>query len=297
MAVKMNLSTSSLLALFTSLGLDTDLVFDLLSKGVKVGVVKESIVFSTPTVSGKTIEFTVGPYQPGVLSLAQKGSLGSYAKKMLGVDIQAKVNLVLYKIGQKEALASESNDKVPPSVESVPKEEVLLAIESNEGVLNQVLSELKVDSVAGKVVIPSIGGKNLDSISKLMSKAPVKLGKAVELYQPVKGTSDASCYFVVAFTSMVAIAARMLDSKISIRVEPRVGVSPEKLDSEMTTLGFVKSGNNPTVHWSIHFHVEQIPNLSFGVAAKRALGSVVMSVPGTLEKVISSVVPLLEKGV
>lgn len=62
-------------------------------------------------------------------------------------------------------------------------------------------------------------GAAMLSPEKVIKGEVVPLKEATFLYQPVKGTSNGSRYFVVAIGDGVKVAARMKGSSISIRVE------------------------------------------------------------------------------
>jgi hypothetical protein len=74
----------------------------------------------------------------------------------------------------------------------------------------------------------------------------VDLNDATALYQPVRGTSGGSRYFVVGLADGLKVAARILGNAVSIRV---VGPSTAVTEKTLKSLGFgAKDGG----HWSVH---------------------------------------------
>jgi hypothetical protein len=103
-------------------------------------------------------------------------------------------------------------------------------------------------------------------IEKLIGKDPVPLSEAVDVYQPVKGTSSSSRYFAVGFTyEGLQFAARYDDSTLSIRCEGDVGKHKAALVTAGFSESYIESKGNYT---SVHFH-----GLT-KIMAQRTLGAV-----------------------
>lgn len=79
-------------------------------------------------------------------------------------------------------------------------------------------------------------------LKDLNGLSPVKLKDAKYLYQKVTGTSDGSVYRVIALTNEFAIAARIHESTVSIRLESK-GTLDKKIETKFKSLGLqIKNG-------------------------------------------------------
>ncbi len=119
-----------------------------------------------------------------------------------------------------------------------------------------------------------------------LTTPPVLLSEATKLYQPVRGTSSGSIYFVVALGEDVKVAARMSKSKMSVRVES----SDKKLLKDLVDYGYT-SGNVDSGYVSIHL----TPNNDETVATK-TLMSLLGGLVGRIETPLPNTKRIMGKG-
>lgn len=101
-----------------------------------------------------------------------------------------------------------------------------------------------------------------------LKKSPmVKLRDATMLYQPVRGTSSGSRYYMVAANSDLRIAARYHPPTLSVRVE---GPSWSKHKKRLVEVGFTNASASPD-YCSMHLDVS-----GDAVMAAKVLGSVIV---------------------
>jgi hypothetical protein len=100
----------------------------------------------------------------------------------------------------------------------------------------------------------------------LKSATPIKLRDATRMYQPVRGSSPNSRYFLVGANDDLRIAARYKGTSLSVRIE---GPAWEKHSPSITACGFdnVQPGQG---YASIHLHVAD------AVIAGKALGAILL---------------------
>lgn len=85
-------------------------------------------------------------------------------------------------------------------------------------------------------------------LSQLQTATPVKLRDATQMYQPVKGTSAGSRYFMVAANKDVRIAARCHGTSLSVRVE---GPNLAKYTAQMATVGLSLKKDYASLHLEV----------------------------------------------
>lgn len=87
-------------------------------------------------------------------------------------------------------------------------------------------------------------------IGKMQSTPPCPLTEATMLYEPVKGSSSGSRYFVVAISSELKVAARVrLDGTMSIRIEGALAKNSERISKAgLGASNFDKSQGHVSMH-------------------------------------------------
>lgn len=113
------------------------------------------------------------------------------------------------------------------------------------------------------------GGTNIPPVGKspnsIPTTTPIQLKDATIMYQPVKGTSTGSTYFVIAMNDQIRVATRILSHRVSIRVEGKITPDISK------ALSKVEIQTHPgSVYASGHFE------LTNGVDAGRVIGAVLL---------------------
>jgi hypothetical protein len=86
-----------------------------------------------------------------------------------------------------------------------------------------------------KTIVEPVGLWPMFDLDELKSAATVKLRDAKKMYQPVRGTSAGTRYFVVAGNEDLRIAARHKDGTLSVRIE---GPGWTKHQDPMQSVGF-----------------------------------------------------------
>jgi hypothetical protein len=86
-------------------------------------------------------------------------------------------------------------------------------------------------------------------IGKFDKSNPEELLVATKLYQPIKGTTSGSVYFLLSIFKGLNIAARIQGSKLSIRAE---GASLGTYKSALEDLGMEMKGGYASAHYEAH---------------------------------------------
>lgn len=122
----------------------------------------------------------------------------------------------------------------------------------------------------------------------VMNQPVVSLDQATVLYQPVRGTSGESIYYVVAISPEVKIAARVKSERVSIRA---VGDFSNSVKAALKEAGFDEKDGT---YMSGHFQVSDLK------IASRLLGAILFNVSAACHTKFSTPVPevhyLLNKG-
>ena len=127
------------------------------------------------------------------------------------------------------------------------------------------------------VAVPGVYAK---TNIKFDLSSPEKLADAVQMYQPVRGTSTGSVYAVVALSDSMKVAARVTDAKLSMRIEGTCLESP-KLVAKMEEMGFTPTKGS---HYSMHMACGEVP-------ADRVIGAIL----GGLGVEFQTPLPMLTK--
>ena len=120
--------------------------------------------------------------------------------------------------------------------------------------------------------------------NKVHTAEPVQLAEAVALYQPVRGTSANSRYFLVAANDYLRIGARWRPkhNSLSIRIE---GEGFTKHKKNITEAGFEPKKDYASLHLAC----------TTETVARKALGAVIMGLGVTIETPIPDLSVIAEK--
>lgn len=199
-----NLSGAQLLDL---LKIDPELVTWLYQHQVAVVVTVTAVVFKAP--DGQ--ELAAVPVKHSHLDRLQKGTLATDALTGLGAEISAAIVKI------KEDLMS-----------TVGALELLKKKQPEDGPLAEPVAEAQVAKA-------SQTAWSVFDTKQLTTAEPVKLRDATMMYQPVRGSSAHSRYFMVAANQDLRVAARYKGSSLSVRIE---GPAWEKYKHKIATCGF-----------------------------------------------------------
>jgi hypothetical protein len=120
----------------------------------------------------------------------------------------------------------------------------------------------------------------------LKTAAPIKLRDATQMYQPVKGSSPNSRYFLVAANDDLRIAARYKGASLSVRIE---GPAWEKHSPSIKACGF-DNVQPEQGYASIHLHVAD------PVIAGKALGAILLGLGVELQTPIPNLAVIKDAG-
>lgn len=150
-------------------------------------------------------------------------------------------------IAQKIAEMQEPWDLIPATNEMVAADAVteMKTMKSFPDFVSQV-SEIEAPMhIAAGTHITDV--PNLGWITYMNSDPVIPLLQALSLYQPVRGTSSDSRYFVVGIGEKVKIACRLMANTASIRVEGP-GLSDSAIQARLESSGFGMGANHASLH-------------------------------------------------
>ena len=159
-------------------------------------------------------------------------------------------------------------------VEGQIEQPVTIASVEQAEQLSAALAETKAKTTLGKLPAQKPAGQAAQAepfppfpVDQMKTAEPVQLRIATQMYQPVKGSSAGSRYFVVAANQELRIAAKWESGALAIRIE---GPKWEKAKAKITDCGFTtidpKKG-----YASLHLSVGNDP-----ILAGKTLGAVLM---------------------
>jgi hypothetical protein len=123
---------------------------------------------------------------------------------------------------------------------------------------------------------------------QMLTEEPVPLRDATQLYQPVRGTSEGSRYFLVASRADLKVAARYRANRLSLRIE---GEEFKTYVENLKECGFTNinlGGNKP--YASMHLDIDD------PVLAKKALGAVVTGLGVDMDTPLPNLSKIANKG-
>jgi hypothetical protein len=133
--------------------------------------------------------------------------------------------------------------------------------------------------------VPMADAGDQITAEQMVSMEPVPLSEAVRLYQPVRGTTFSSRYFLVAAASDLRVAARYKNSTLSVRVVGNL----EHYKSRLVALGLdVGLGVD---YVSIHLEVNDV------ASASRVLGAIIGGLMADLVTLPPNIERIAHKGV
>lgn len=252
--------------LFGLLGIGADETNFLKENAVVVTLPFGEILFQSAWNSGVAVAVQV---KPSVLTKLKKGGLPQKDKTSLRTAVTHSIKMLMkLKDGSSTAL----DGPVNVAGHVVAKAEPI-------GSSAMALLQKKAAYGASDQAVPKIFGVDLAKMegsvtwpvfdkAKLKSAEPIKLRDATMLYQPVRGSSPNSRYFLVAANKDLRIAARYKGNSLSVRIE---GPAWEKYAEKISECGFdhvaVDKG-----YASLHLHVVN------HVVASKALGAILMGI-------------------
>ena len=232
----------------------------------------------TMTVYTTELRLDAGPVSAAVsvktLHLLQikDGTLGELARKALKMSLVAAVKQLQKKVEVIKMTTQTVQDKLFDA----------------EG-LTSVMDQLPPIATAPQVAPSTSNTKKTAAwtefpLSKLKSATPVQLAGADRLYQPVRGSSPSSRYFLVAGNADLRIAARLKGTSLSIRIE---GPNYDKHKASIQACGFGSVGDN---YASLHLDTSSL------IDANKALGAVLLGLGVKLETPLPDLSLLQDKG-
>lgn len=123
------------------------------------------------------------------------------------------------------------------------------------------------------------------SLDSLLGSTPVPLLQADKLYQPVKGTSDGSRYFMVARNDKFRVAVRVQGTSVSIRLE---GLLTSEQVTKASLLG-IKKAKDGMGHLSGHYNCEN-------TTPQRLVGAVLSDLSAAFDTPIPNINYIINKG-
>lgn len=120
-------------------------------------------------------------------------------------------------------------------------------------------------------------------VENMLDLPVIPLAEAEYLYQPVRGTSNGSKYFLVAKSGLIKVAARVMDQTVSIRV---VGVPSPSVKQRFLDVGLDEKGD----HLSAHFEANT------QATPHKIIGAVLMGTGIPFDTALPSVDYILDKG-
>lgn len=260
----------------SSIGVPGSLKNWLADNGVKVEVLTTEVRLSKYSVGSASF-----PIKLEHLNLLKHGKLGPLTKKAMAASFITATETMAQKLkakpvagvmAQLKPVVAEPEPKVEPTVQSPhfvpfvgkPAEPVAVAVDPAPA----------PDTTVTVVLQPGKPKWGTFEIANMLLAVPVKLRDATMLYQPVRGSSTGSRYFLVAANDDLRIAARLKGNSLSVRIEgPNIGKYVKQIESA----GF---GNYSvsSAYASMHLDVSGDP-----VLAAKALGAVLMGLGVKLE--------------
>jgi hypothetical protein len=146
--------------------------------------------------------------------------------------------------------------------------------------INKALTEFHGNLFEDAKVGPTIPDKG--TLDEVLTSKVIPLTDASHLYQPVRGTSPGSKYFLVGIAGDLKVAARVMGSTVSIRV---VGTSPGA-KQRFIEVGMEDKGD----HLSAHF--EATPSAT----PHKIIGAVLLGTGIPFDTTLPSVDFILDKG-
>lgn len=208
-------------------------------------------------------------YRPKVLQWIAELSLLPMKKKKLGaLDMLPKTPYVPGDTGEQT-----EEELIAAIVVETPDEPIVEYVKPKE----QSPAKEKPASLQVEAAWPEFEGDIETAETK-------KLKYANRLYQPVRGTSASSRYFVVAANEEIKIAARWSGINLSVRIE---GPQLDKYLARIHDVGFDKANGD---YASVHLHT---PN---DMLAAKALGAILLGLGAPYRTAFPDIMKIKSKG-
>lgn len=207
------------------------------------------------TVTGGFVVASV-PISPSKLSLLKQGTLAEGTKALIANQIIAAL--------KKHAPKDFGQWVITPELEQASKPKSIL----------DIVPPINKDPEPPAEPAPTVQAWAEFPEAQKKTASPVKLRDATMMYQPVRGTSNSSRYYVVGANKDLRIAARLQGDALSVRAE---GPGWGKYKGALSLAGFQKV-EDANQYASLHLNVG--PN---AVMAAKTLGAVLMGLGVKLE--------------
>ncbi len=244
--------------------------------GLKVTVYATEIRFA-----GQDITAAI-PCKMEHLVLLKAGTLGELAKKALRMSVVGAIKQLKKKLDIADA------PKAPPSAPDA-KEAVIppfsFASPGSPAVTapGGVMATLAKNKTKPPFPGPATAWSDFPA-AQITTAPTVPLGEATQMYQPVKGSSGSSRYFLVGGNDELRIACRYQGNTLSVRIE---GPGYHKNKPRLVACGF--TGVNAE-YASMHLQVDD------AVTAAKALGAILLGLGVKLDTPLPALSPLHNKG-
>lgn len=187
------------------------------------------------------------------------------------LEIKSPTGVTLQKIKLAAPINSIMKNTAPPNVKKAVHGAVTSA-------LSHALLTLTPGTATPKPTAPS----TVSSITGLLKSPVLPLEDAEMLYQPVRGTSNGSKYFLVARAGSLKVAARVMANSVSVRV---VGTDP------VSKQAFIEQGmNDKGDHLSVHFEANH------QATPHKIIGALLMGTGIAFDTTLPSVDYIVDKG-
>ena len=171
----------------------------------------------------KDLEHHVVPLDLATMQKLSAGTLSAAALAKISKDVDSTVALIINQSAQAAAGALDDLPPAEPVPAPVPEKR------------RASPSPARSKSTPKDGPAPESGFWPIFNTAKLKTAAPVTLRDAKMMYQPVKGTSHGSRYFVVGGNQDLRIAARLSGATLSVRIE---GYGWKKHQAAISQCGF-----------------------------------------------------------
>lgn len=285
--------------LLNLLGVEKALVALVKKAGVSIEVEPTRIKFRMPEGIGGSEEV---PVKFEHIKQLQAGTLGNLSKQSLKLMVTATLKKLNAKLGSAAATPGPApkaeggatvlgvmqilNKPASVVVKGDPEqlEKLAASLTAQPGKL-QVLETEKAANPAQEPPYGYFTGQDGNwELGKLKTAPTVPLRNATKLYQPVKGSSATSRYFLVAAGKGIRVAARYRQQNLSIRIEGQEFASHK---AQMEACGF---HNVATDYASMHLQVAD------PVLAAKALGAVLLGLGIQLDTPLPDLTKLKDLG-
>jgi len=227
-----NLSTSNPLYYAKLFGVDPAVIEKAALSGVQI--TQSSVGFLSVIAGGHT--FGNVTVKGSAITLAKSNTLGPASKAVIKHQLEQLMVKAINSVPTTAPVSEFIGDSV--ASEGV-KFDLPLA---DEPVPAKVLKTQKMTQAVDPVAEYNIKDGQVDTTN------PVKLSEATSLGQAIKGTSNASIYFLAAKLTGINLAIRRTANKMSIRAE---GALLQNYSQALASMGMAIKGDYASVHFEV----------------------------------------------